>query len=295
MLVNFAYNPHLVGKPPKDIPYVAHRAMWRWINGGFINKRGRPETLAKLIASGHPYTQTHVRYRHQRNFVQGQVISLDFDDNGAFGRILEDEFIAKYAYFLYSTPSSTPQSPRSRAVFILPKPITNPVLFAAMQRALVVKYSGFADRSCKDPLRLFFGSSGCDIYWVKNTLPINVIQNMAEELLEKEHQEEQVVACVSVSDGTIKSELERQLSRIMSATNGHKHEIRLKVGTIIGGYVASGYIPYHEAQAQLLQAAASNTSAPRLAEQDVLDGLSYGMSHPLEIKPTSFADYGIII
>lgn len=295
MLINFAYNPHLVNKPlaANKLPDVAHKVIWRRINGQFINKRGRPETLAGLIQRGYAYTSVHRRYRHERNFIKGQVLSLDFDHDGDFDSLLQDEFISKYGSFIYSTPSSTPEDPRSRVVFVLPKAVDNSVLFGAMQTALVKKYKQ-ADRSCKDPVRLFFGSKDCEIEFISNTLPLELITSMAEEVLVEEANKPEIIVC-PVSSYTVKTQLEHQLQKIQTAPSGSKHEVRLKVGTLVGGFVAAGYLDYSEAASYLLAAAMSNTSAPALAQKDVLDGLNYGLSSPVAIEPQSFEDYGIFI
>jgi hypothetical protein len=293
MLINFAYNPHLVNKPPK-LPYVAHRANWRRINGGFINKRGRPETLAKLIKQGYPYTSAHRRYRHKRNFIKGQVLSLDFDHDG-FDTLLNDTFINTYAYFIYNTPSSTADNPRSRAVFVLPHAVDQPILFGAMAQGLVEMY-GDADESCKDPARIFFGSLDCNIVTIGNVLPNELMEEIASDVLKREQEHQSYEPIVNnISSETVRDAVMRQIERIQFAAPGEKHGTRLAVGTTVGGYVAAGYLSYQEASSYLLQAAISNTSAPRLAEKDVLDGLSYGMSNPLCIPPKTFADYGIEI
>lgn len=295
MLIHFAYNPKLINKPipANRLPEVAHKVIWRRINGEFINKRGRPETLARIIQQGHAYTSVHRRYRHERNFIKGQVLSLDFDHNGSFDALLQDDFISKYASFIYSTPSSTPEDPRSRVVFVLPQAVDNSVLFGAMQTALVRKYKQ-ADKSCKDPVRLFFGSKDCDIRFLSNVLPIELIREMAENVLAEEVNKPDTVVC-PISSYTLKTQLERQLQKIQTAPAGAKHSTRLKVGTLVGGFVAAGYLDYNEAVGYLLSAAMSNTSAPSLAQQDVLDGLNYGLSFPISITPQSFEDYGIYL
>ena len=295
MLIHFAYNPKLINKPipANKLPDVAHKVIWRRINGQFVNKRGRPETLARLIQQGHAYTSVHRRYRHERNFVKGQVLSLDFDHDGDFNTLIEDSFISQYASFIYSTPSSTPADPRSRVVFVLPQAINSRTLFGAMQTALVRKYKQ-ADRSCKDPVRLFFGSKDCEIKFISNTLPLELIKEMAEEVLVEEVNKPHVVVC-PISNNTLKTQLEYQLQKIQTAPSGAKHSTRLKVGTLVGGFVAAGYLDYNEAASYLLSAAMSNTSAPSLAQQDVLDGLNYGLSSPVSIEPQSFEDYGIYL
>ena len=64
-------------------------------------------------------------YRSRGNFISAQHIGLD-DDCGTAASSLqalaEDPFIAAHAAFLYETPSSTPECPKSKIVFVLDQP-----------------------------------------------------------------------------------------------------------------------------------------------------------------------------
>jgi len=64
-------------------------------------------------------------YRSRANFISAQHIGLD-DYRGTAASVLrglaEDPFIAAHAAFLYETPSSTPECPKSRIVFVLDQP-----------------------------------------------------------------------------------------------------------------------------------------------------------------------------
>jgi hypothetical protein len=132
--------------------------------------------------------------------------------------------------------------------------------------------------------------------FLHSTLPNELALEMATSVLEQEAKEKPVPRDASgISSDTVRRAVERQITRIQSAPDGEKHRARLLAGTAVGGYVAAGYLSEHEAQHYLISAAMSNTSAPSLAQQDVLDGLRHGMNSPLTIIPQSFADYGIEI
>ena len=67
-------------------------------------------------------------YRSRANFISAQHIGLD-DDRGTAASSLqalaEDQFIAAHAAFLYESPSSTPDCPKSRIVFIPDQPFSS--------------------------------------------------------------------------------------------------------------------------------------------------------------------------
>lgn len=298
MKINFAYNPYLINKPPVDLPEPVHKSMWRRINSQFVNTRGTPDDLAKIISNGNTYTACHIRYRHQRNFIQGQILSLDFDENGDFDLLRKDAFIQQYAYMMYSTASSTKSNPRSRVLFILPESIKSAEMFSLMSRALV-GYYGQADASCKDPARIFYGSRDCDWLFLRNVLPMSIIGEMATRVQEqdeiKRKAKAEAVSTNCISNKTLNDYLQPQLDKIINAPPGSKHATRLQVSTLIGGYVSGGYMTYSDALDHLLNAALGNTSKPHLAEQDVLDGLRYGLQSPVTLEPRRFEDYGINI
>ena len=83
-----------------------------------------PESLARRITEDGCAFSAVMRnsYRRTANFVSAQHLGLD-DDRGTKESSLEalaaDPFIADHAAFLYESPSSTPDKPKSRVVFIL--------------------------------------------------------------------------------------------------------------------------------------------------------------------------------
>ena len=78
-------------------------------------------------------------YRTTANFVSAQHIGLD-DDRGthesSVDALAEDPFIADYAAFIYESPSSTPEHPKSRIVFLLDQPFTDAAEYRTAQEAL---------------------------------------------------------------------------------------------------------------------------------------------------------------
>jgi len=160
---------------------------WSAYNGAFQRDTHTAETLLAEIQKGHAFCcalgrcqldhcggqwccprrkdDPHhcgrpVGYRKTSHFVSGQTLELDFDkgdETSSIPCLLADPFIAKHAAFLYSTLSSTPQAPRSRVVFILEGPITDPVRYRKARAALLREFLG-SDQAIKDVARFLYGS-----------------------------------------------------------------------------------------------------------------------------------------
>ena len=101
-----------------------------------------------------------VGYRKGSHFQSAQSLELDFDqgdETSSIPHLLTDPFFCKYAAFLYSTLSSTPDSPKSRVVFILEGPYTDAEGYRQARIALLHRYPR-SDPSIKDAARFLYGS-----------------------------------------------------------------------------------------------------------------------------------------
>jgi putative DNA primase/helicase len=117
-------------------------------------------------------------YRTSANFISSQHLGVDFDQEtyeSSLEGLQEDPFIAAYAAVLYETPSSTPDKPRSRAVFILDQAVTDPKEYRQMAEALLWKFGG-ADPQCKDVSRFYYGRPNAQHVVLRNILPRAVVQ-----------------------------------------------------------------------------------------------------------------------
>jgi hypothetical protein len=128
------------------------------------------EQLAKELESGKtivPATFKSVRgqlRRAKENWESQQVIALDFDEGLTLHEALTDEFFINNAVFIYTTFSHTDEHHKFRVVFVLDEPVTEYKHFEEIMIKLFERYP-YADKSCRDGSRLFFGG--------KKVIPIN--------------------------------------------------------------------------------------------------------------------------
>ena len=82
------------------------------------------ETLAESVCDhGNAFCPVlKEAWRKASNFKSVQVVATDHDE-ASLEMLLADPFIRDHAAFIYATPSSTPEAPRSRAGFVLDQPI----------------------------------------------------------------------------------------------------------------------------------------------------------------------------
>lgn len=166
--------------PPGD-------AFWPTFNASFDNHELTCLSIADLVYRGHPFTTWHTHHwRNAANYQLGQHVGLDFDtedSRSSLKTLQSDRFVAKYAAMIYTTPSHTPLHPKSRVVFLLDSPIHQAKNYALAASALLWLF-GTADRQCKDPCRFFYGSKDCDVVYLENTLPLDVVKHLIEQYRE---------------------------------------------------------------------------------------------------------------
>jgi hypothetical protein len=137
--------------------------------------------LAERVYSGHSFTTWHKdHWRSSANYQIGQHLGLDMDtedERSSLPVLIKDEFVSKYAAFLYTTPSHLPEKPRCRVVFLLDSPIQQAKNYALAASALLWAF-GSADRACVDPCRFFYGSKECDMEFAEHVLPLDVVKKL---------------------------------------------------------------------------------------------------------------------
>lgn len=165
----------LTGKIPPGDP------LWPKFNASFDNLELPTIEIANFIFTGHAFTVWHRnKWRHTDNYILGQHIGLDFDtedSRSTLATLAKDHFIARYASLIYTTPTHRPDAPRARVLFTLDTPIHQAKNYALAASAMVWLF-GNADTKCKDAARFFYGAPGCDVEWIDNVLPLDVVRQL---------------------------------------------------------------------------------------------------------------------
>jgi len=162
----------LDGKIPPGSP------IWPQFNASFENYEATIPAMAYMIDDGRAFTTWHKNnWRQTDNFLCGQHLGIDFDTLGV-ASVLAEPFVQRYAALVYATPSSTPEAPRSRALFVLDTPIMQAANYTAAASALIWSFGGSADRQCKDAARFFYGSLASMPTRLDNVLPLDVVRGL---------------------------------------------------------------------------------------------------------------------
>lgn len=148
----------------------------------FAPAKMTPDDLIDHIKRGYGFS-TVTKGRHNTDsFVAAQHLGVDFDTEdirSSLDVLKENPFIAKYASFLYTTPSSTTARPRSRAVFILDKPVTDATTYIDYVNAIIDQFTGVSDKNAGNAVRVWFGSKDCNVIQIGEVLPCDVLDKMA--------------------------------------------------------------------------------------------------------------------
>lgn len=170
---------------------------WKQFNASFQNLEIPARAVMNTIYSGFAITTHHKdHWRTGENYLCGQHIGLDFDtedERSTLTTLASDKFVQKYAAFLHTTVSHTPEKPRARVIFFIDQPIMQAKNYAMAARALLWLF-GTADRQCKDPVRFFYGATGCQFEFIDQILPLEVIKKLIQKYTESGEMEKKRAA-----------------------------------------------------------------------------------------------------
>lgn len=151
----------------------------RFYAQGFTATDATIDQLAQHVTSGRAFAVGVYQgdYRAKTRLVSAQIIGLDFDEFVSTAQLADHPF-AQYAAFCYATPTSTPEKPKSRLVFVLSEPIEgeNAVSrYETLERAIRAEFADLKPDSTGDAARFFYGSATAD-YWLQadRVLPLTI-------------------------------------------------------------------------------------------------------------------------
>jgi len=176
----------LDAKIPQGDPF------WHKFNAGFDNTELSADYIMQAVYDGKPLTTWHkCNWRTSENYLCGQHIGLDFDTgdkSSSLPVLVQDKFFLRYGAFAYTTVSHTDEAPRARMIFLLDTPIMQAKNYTLAVQALLWLY-GTADRQCRDAVRFFYGSKGCQFEYVNSVLPLETVKKLIRQYQETGQQE----------------------------------------------------------------------------------------------------------
>lgn len=155
-----------------------------------------PAELADLVGNkGHTMLLTLMNGKRQTdNMIQQQVLALDFDNTvkrtkekskephyQSMANVLANEFVQKYASFVYKTFNYSEDWERFRVVFILNTPLMTNEQVTKAYTYLLQKFPD-VDSVASASARLFYGGNAAQEINYANELPVELLQN--DEIVE---------------------------------------------------------------------------------------------------------------
>lgn len=269
---------------------------WARFHRTFKRRTLTPREMAIHVYRGYSFTPVYTEARKEEYFWWAYHIALDFDtgdESSSLPFLMErpGTFAWMFASFGYSTPSSTPAAPRSRVVFVLDFPLLTPADYRAAYAAVawrMAEEGSHTDPACKDPLRIYYGSPGCQVSPNWSVLPEPALGVLLEQYAEAHPPQPQPAApprvIVPPDEKRQQSKLAQLGDRVHRAAQGEGHMTLLKTARLAGGYIASGALDRAAVIAELTAAALSRPWADDSAEIErvILDGIANGENAPLQ-------------
>lgn len=277
-------------------------AQWRDFSAGFRRTATTARGLAVAVYRGHAFTPVYHGRRKKANFVAAGHIALDFDTQdarSALETLAADEFAWLFASFAYTTPSHTPERPKSRLVFVFDAPLNDLERYETLYQALLWKFPA-ADQSTGDALRLFYGSAGCAVWPNWSLFPRaaqdELLAAYAAHLAAQAPAEPlAVLELEGVTGGRYaQAALEGEAARLASPPPGERHLSLVRAGAAIGSLVAASWTGLEEQAAveTLVRAALAGSPGRKYGEAEIRrsirDGLAYGKASPRSRPSVAF-------
>ncbi len=283
----------LVGKAPAKFDWARYYRTFR-------RQVMSPRELAVHVWRGYAFTPVWEGSRREECFVSAQHLAFDFDKGDETSSLdflmREGSFAWMFASFGYATPSSTPEAPRSRLVFVLERPIFDAGAYRAAYMAVAWWLAGdgaLTDPACKDPLRLYYGSPRGVVKTNWSVLGAATLDYVQDEYRQAFPPRRALQTPLRVVDhapagGLVEWKRRRILDAVRGAPAGERHGTLLKRAREAGGYVASGVFDEGEIATELEMAAAAlgevRPGWKEEAERIIQDGLRYGKAKPLHFE-----------
>ena len=208
------------------------RVGWAALYRALEHREADIAEVSNALYMGHAIGPILDGWRSYDHFIMAQHIAIDMDTEdkrSAISRLIDHDLVQMYGAIIYSTPSSTPTTPRSRVIFFLDQPITDPYRYKAAIKTLSSYFPGF-DRASAEATRTFFGNArlaethNVDGMWVSNDscLPLADLRAMYKAQQMQAERKAQPLPDYSQSDLQVDKVLD---ACIRKASHGQRNAI----------------------------------------------------------------------
>ena len=179
-------------------------------------------TIAEFIQhieKGHPFAHRFSGGRKDSShFISADVLVADIDKNYTLNEACNNDFVRKYASFIYTTPNHTEQAHRFRIVFTLNRRIFDADSYFCAEDAL----SDYVplDPSTKSCAQCFYGNEGAHIIRFNESIPDDVITSLVNKGKSKKYQPLNTKHTASISGDKLVITKSRVSASINSLSKG---------------------------------------------------------------------------
>lgn len=275
---------------PSKISKITGKLGNDYILASFQNREWTPEEIKAHILEGRAVCIAAVNndHRHGDDWQSAQMIGLDFDKGPAVKPLSEDDFVHQYAFMVYASPSSTTESPRTRALFILDGKLTDKELFRKYIKRLLKRFSNAnADTQCKDIVRFYYGHENAEhIFNADAVLPISVLEALPIHPDEIPRAEKPMSPIQTNGDFSpyVAKVIENVVTSVRSAPNGERNDTLNKAALTMGHLVAADWSHVSRLQGEsiLLTAAPISSDFPEHEVRATINsGITAGLAEPM--------------
>lgn len=267
------------------------------IQASYRNVMLDPFGIIDAVCRGAAFTAQHepeVRRREHWKVAQYVAVDLENDPGAALDRLEALPFFAAYCTFAYTTMSHTPEQPRSRAVFLLERPIANSERWQYVARAVSEMFIPASDPASWDLSRSFLGNPNGDLRLYGNWLPHTIAEMLADtrQTMELARQRDRAARYQSpMHDGTPSPDVyfesqahadhdalfDRWLHTMVNTPEKRRNNVLNRLAFMTGRYlVAKHKLTYATATASLIGAALAAGLPEQEARATVLRAVTDG-------------------
>jgi hypothetical protein len=230
------------------------------------------------------------QHRCNANFILAQHLGADFDTLSSETELSDNALVRSYGSIIYHTPSSKPDRPKMRVIFLLDEPVTDGPLYRNLILAMQWKLEGKPDPACSDYCRLFYGNLGSQPTVTDKVLPLETAKDWLKEYeTARPAKPAGLTQLITPNTNLSMSEqkrlkafggavLNRSCDKVRSTYQGNRHYELKRQAFNVGTFVAGGVLSEYEARQALEEAYRSHISSP----PDMDDLIEWAFSHARE-------------